>query len=104
MEDNSHIHNRLDRIEEKIDIVGQALVKLAALEERIAGYMTGTERLGRMLEEQRIEVNAIRDRVRALEMGSIESRNKLAFAERIWWILCSAMLAGALAYFNLPIV
>jgi len=81
-------HGRLERIESKLDSVGEALVALARLDERM---ITLFKRM-QTLDDQQIEQS---NRLGKLE-GSVGSNGaSLRFAERLFWIVLAAIVTFA---------
>lgn len=77
---------RLDRIENKLDEVGQAIIALARMEERMITLFK------RMDSFDTIQ-DAHGSRITTLEMSSGTNGQALRFAERIFWILATAGVA-----------
>jgi hypothetical protein len=79
---------RLERIEKKLDEVGQAIVALARMEERM---ITLFKRMDKLDQEQ----NQHGRRLQVVE-GKVGSNGQmLRFAERVFWIVVSAAIAYA---------
>ena len=79
---------RLARIEMKLDEVGQAVVSLARVEERL---ITLFNRLDRIDSEQ----SEHNKRIRLVEGKVVNNGQMLRFAERGFWILITAGVAFA---------
>jgi len=79
---------RLARIEMKLDEVGQAVVSLARVEERL---ITLFNRLDRIDSEQ----SEHNKRIRSIEGKVVNNGQMLRFAERVFWILITAGVAFA---------
>jgi len=79
---------RLARIEMKLDEVGQAVVSLARVEERL---ITLFNRLDRIDGEQ----SEHNKRIRLIEGKVVNNGQMLRFAERVFWILITAGVAFA---------
>lgn len=75
--------NRLARIERKLDEVGQAIVAMARMEEKMIT-------LFRRMESYDMEQSKLTDRVSKMEMRVGSNGQLLRFAERIFWIVTSA--------------
>ena len=78
--------HRLDRIEEKLDKLSEAVVCLALMEERLITIFNRLEK--------------IENRVDTIEDVSSKSRYSLKFLERVFWIVLSASVATAFYYFR----
>jgi len=79
---------RLARIEMKLDEVGQAVISLARVEERL---ITLFNRLDRIDSEQ----SEHNKRIRLVEGKVVNNGQMLRFAERVFWILITAGVAFA---------
>lgn len=82
--------DRLERIEKKLDEVGQAIVALARMEERMVT-------LFRRMDLYDSAQNEISVRVNKLEQSTGTNGQMLRFAERVFWI---GVTAGAAVLFN----
>ena len=81
---------RLERIERKLDSVGDAIVSLARVEERMIGVFARIDNLDAQQDKNS-------GRITILE-GSVGSNGQaLRFAERVFWIIVSAGIAFAFA-------
>jgi|TARA_R110000803_G_scaffold176938_1_gene239363 hypothetical protein len=81
-------HGRLERIEAKLDTVGEALVALARLDERM---ITLFKRMQTLDDQQSDQSN----RLVKLE-GNVGSNGaSLRFAERVFWIVLAAVVTFA---------
>ena len=83
--------DRLERIEKKLDEVGQAIVALARMEERMVT-------LFRRMDLYDSTQNEISVRVNKLEHSTGINGQMLRFAERVFWIVVTA--GAALAFNN----
>ena len=77
-------HERLSRIEEKLDKLSEAVISMARIEERMISVF---KRLDRVDEG----FNKSDKRMDELEQTSIKRGQTIVFAERLFWII----LAGA---------
>jgi hypothetical protein len=84
---------RLERIEKKLDEVGQAIVALARMEERM---ITLFKRMDSLDAEQGKQDR----RLRVVENNVGGNRQTLRFAERVFWIVVTAAVAFAFNYFR----
>lgn len=78
--------HRLDRIEEKLDKLSEAVVCLARMEERLITIFNRLEK---------IEI-----RVDEVETDTGRSKQTIRFFERIFWIVLSSGVATAFWYFK----
>ena len=79
---------RLERIEKKLDEVGQAIVDLARMEERMITLFKRMDTLDIEQTEQGRRLTIIENKV-----GS--NGHMLRFAERVFWIIITAAVAYA---------
>lgn len=77
---------RLDRIESKLDRVGEAIVDLARMEERL---ITLFKRMDRYDDEQ----SKASERIDTLESKAQRTGLTVAVVERVFWIAVTAALA-----------
>ena len=76
---------RLNRIEEKLDKVGEAIISLARMEERMIT-------LFRRMDNYDQNQNAIEGRVNKIEVTSASS----AWVERVVWLVVAALISGTI--------
>lgn len=79
---------RLERIEKKLDEVGQAIVALARMEERM---ITLFKRMDKLDQEQAQQGR----RLQVVEGKAWNAGQTLRFAERVFWIVVTAGVAFA---------
>jgi len=84
---------RLERIEQKLDDVGKAIVALARMEERMITLFKRMDTLDNEQSEQSRRLNAVENKV-----GN--NGQMLRFAERIFWIVVTGGVAFAFAFFK----
>ena len=77
---------RLERIEKKLDEVGQAIVALARMEERM---ITLFKRMDSYDDKQ----NELQDRLHTLEKRQGINGQTLRFAERMFWVVATAAVS-----------
>lgn len=77
--------SRLERIEKKLDEVGQAIVSLARIEERMVTLFRRMDSLDEEQSDHSKRIRTIEDRV-----GS--NGQALRFAERLFWIVATAVV------------
>jgi predicted nucleic acid-binding Zn-ribbon protein len=82
-------NNRLDRIEEKIDKLADAVVSLARAEEKLLTL----EKEHSILMQQIIKLN---DRIEITEKNLIELSGSISFASKIFWFVLSAMISSGI--------
>jgi hypothetical protein len=76
---------RLNRIEEKLDKVGEAIISLARMEERMIT-------LFRRMDNYDQNQNTLEGRVNKIEVTSASS----AWVERVVWLVVAALISGTL--------
>ena len=82
--------SRLDRIEEKIDKMADAIIAIARVEEKLASVDESTRVLHKMIYKQE-------ERLRGLEQKVADFESRFDNVSKLFWILVSA-LSSALAY------
>jgi len=88
--------NRLDRIEEKIDKLSEAIISLARAEEKI-------HNLEGSLETALSKLNDIDNRIRSVESKSNDNEQKLSAFSKFFWVIVTAVagaVTGSIAMFN----
>lgn len=84
---------RLERIEQKLDDVGKAIVALARMEERMITLFKRMDTLDTEQSEQSKRLNTVESKV-----GN--NGQMLRFVERVFWIVVTAGVAFAFAFFK----
>ena len=74
------MEDRLDRIETKVDKLSEAMVEMVRMEERM---ITAFKRMDNIVEYQK----KADDRLDEMERQAIVRGQKIAFAERIFWMI-----------------
>ena len=82
---------RLERIEKKLDQVGDAIVALARMEERMITLFNRMDTLD-------VEQNNQNRRLTAIEGRVGNNGQMLRFAERLFWIIVTGAVAYAFAW------
>jgi hypothetical protein len=93
---DSREKTRLDRIEEKIDKMAEAVVSLARAEEKIVGLNTTTHAILKRFVEYE-------SRMREVEQKAAESESKLKSITAFIWTIVTAVTAAivsGIAWFN----
>lgn len=80
--------DRLDRIEQKIDKLADAVVTLARMEERMITLFT-------RMDTYELRQTKIESKVEGIEREVHHSGFKVKFAERVFWILLTAAITGS---------
>ena len=82
--------DRLDRIEEKIDKLSDAIVSIARAEEKISGLEQLTVDLHR-------KITDLEERLRKVEDITALASSELKVINKIFWIAITALLTGGIA-------
>lgn len=82
---------RLEKIEDKIDKLSEAVVSIARIEERVTTVLKQNDRFFDRIER-------LENRVDLVETHAAASQKTVAFAERFMWVTIAAAV-GAGAYF-----
>lgn len=83
--------DRLDRIEEKVDKLADAMVEMARMEERLITVFKRMDDMGGMLKK-------MDDRLDDMERQAIVRGQKIAFAERIFWMIATGAVGLAFVF------
>ena len=81
---------RLDRIEEKIDKLADAVVSIARAEEKLSG-------LEQLNVEQHRKLTDIEDRLRVVETKVHDVETSMGVLNKVIWIAITALITGAVA-------
>ena len=87
---NANEKTRLDRIEEKIDKLADAVVSIARAEEKLAG-------LEQLNIEQHRKLQDVEDRLRIVETKVHDVEGAVGILNKIFWIAISALITGGVA-------
>lgn len=80
---------RLNRIEEKLDKVGEAIISLARMEERM---ITLFKRMDTYDQQQTI----LESRVTTIEVKNAGSTEKINWVDKAMWIFIAALISGSI--------
>lgn len=83
--------DRLHRIEEKVDKLADAVVEMARMEERLVTVFKRMDDMGGMLKK-------MDDRLDDMERQAIVRGQKIAFAERIFWMIITGAVGLAFVF------
>jgi hypothetical protein len=83
--------DRLDRIELKVDRLAEAMVEMARMEERLVTVFKRMESMCGTLKK-------LDDRLDEIERKALLRGQKIAFAERIFWMVCTGAVGLAFVY------
>jgi tetrahydromethanopterin S-methyltransferase subunit G len=87
---NAGEKTRLDRIEEKIDKLADAVISIARAEEKLAG-------LEQLNIEQHRKLQDLDDRLREVETKVHDVEGAVGILNKIFWIAISALITGGVA-------
>ena len=87
---NAGEKTRLDRIEEKIDKLADAVVSIARAEEKLAG-------LEQLNIEQHRKLQDVEDRLRIVETKVHDVEGAVGILNKIFWIAITALVTGSVA-------
>ena len=79
------MEDRLDRIETKVDKLSEAMVEMVRMEERM---VTAFKRMDNIVEYQK----KADDRLDEMEKQALARGQKIAFAERIFWMIATGIV------------
>tara|TARA_R110001606_G_scaffold384898_1_gene548070 strand:- start:778 stop:1041 length:264 start_codon:yes stop_codon:yes gene_type:complete len=82
---------RLRRMEDKLDRLSEAVVAMARMEERVLTIFKRLENIDGAFKK-------FDDRMDDIEKQAIAKGQKIAFAERIFWIICTGAVGLAFVY------
>ena len=89
-------NTRLDRIEEKIDKMTDAIIQLAKVEEKIAD-------LEQRREEQHERLNRLSGKIDNIENSVTSLVEKVAVNQKISWLVIGIFVTAIAAQFGLPV-
>lgn len=84
---NSSEKTRLDRIEEKIDKLADAVISIARAEEKLSG-------LEQLNIEQHRKLQDVENRLRSVETRIHDVESSMNVLNKIWWIALTAIITG----------
>ena len=82
---------RLTRVEDKIDKLSEAVVAMARMEERV---VSAFKRMDVLVDYQ----NKMDSRLDDIERQSLIRGQKIAFAERFFWMICTGAVGLAFVF------
>ncbi len=83
--------DRLDRIEGKVDKLADAVIHMARMEERLVSVF-------KRMDNTEASLKKLDDRLDDIARQAIARGQKIAFAERIFWMICTAAIGLAFVY------
>lgn len=85
---NGEHERRLERVEMKIDRLGEALVTMARVEERVTTVLKQTDRFI-------VRLDSMERRMEDVEIQSSLNKKFVGGAERLTWVIITASIAAA---------
>jgi hypothetical protein len=82
---------RLNRIEEKLDKVGEAIISLARMEERMIT-------LFKRMDTYDMQQSLLEVRVNKIEVSSATSNEKVNWVDKFLWIFIAALISGTIYF------
>ena len=89
--EESMTEDRLSRMEEKLDRLSEAVVAMARMEERMLTLFKRMDKFDSCIQK-------VDDRLDEMERQAIARGQKIAFAERIFWMVLSGVVGLAFIY------
>ena len=83
--------DRLDRIEGQVYKLADAVIHMARMEERLVSVF-------KRMDNTEASLKKLDDRLDDIERQAIARGQKIAFAERIFWMICTAAIGLAFVY------
>ena len=83
--------DRLDRIEGKVDKLADAIIQMARMEERLVSVF-------KRMDNTKATLKKLDNRLDDIERQAISRGQKIAFAERIFWMICTGAVGLAFVY------
>ena len=83
--------DRLTRVEDKIDKLSEAVVEMARMEERV---VSAFKRMDVLVDYQ----NKMDSRLDEIERQALIRGQKIAFAERFFWMICTGAVGLAFVF------
>jgi|TARA_A100001015_G_scaffold126320_1_gene139981 chromosome segregation ATPase len=104
---NGDDRTRLDRIEEKIDKMTEAIVSLARAEEKIHSLEEKTVTTWQSIDDLHVKFDDIEDRLREAECILGEAKSTISGIVKFGWVVIGALVTGIVAaifmLFNVPV-
>ena len=82
------MEKRLTRVEDKIDALSEAIIEMARMDERV---VSAFKRMDNLVEYQ----TKMDSRIDEMEKQAIARGQKIAFAERFFWMICTGAVGLA---------
>ena len=90
---NDSEYKRLEKIEDKIDKLSDAVISIARIEERVNTVLKQNERFFTRMDK-------LENRVETVEQKALVNTKGIGSIERIFWIIVSAVVAAIMYNFR----
>ena len=90
---NDSEYKRLEKIEDKIDKLSDAVISIARIEERVNTVLKQNERFFTRMDK-------LEDRVETVEQKALVNTKGVGSIERFFWIIVSAVVAAIMYNFR----
>lgn len=87
------VSKRLEKLEDKIDKLSEAVIAIARIEERVTTVLKQNDRFIARLDR-------LEDRVELVEQNTKLNKKDLSNGERVFWIVFSAVIAAIMYTFR----
>ena len=87
------VSKRLDKLEDKIDKLSEAVIAIARIEERVTTVLKQNDRFIARLDR-------LEDRVEVVEQTTKLNKKDVSNGERVFWIVFSAVIAAIMYTFR----
>jgi len=94
---NADDKNRLDRIEEKIDKMAEAIISLARAEEKIHSLEEKTVTTWQSIDDLHVKFDDIEERLREAECLLGKTQSSMNSIVQFVWLVVGALVTGAVA-------
>ena len=93
---NANEKARLDRIEEKIDKMSEAIISLARAEEKIHSLEEKTVTVWQSIDDLHGKFDELEERIREAEVIVESSRQTISSIVKLGWIIVGAMITAGI--------
>jgi signal transduction histidine kinase len=93
---NSNEKARLDRIEEKIDKMSEAIISLARAEEKIHSLEEKTVTVWQSIDDLHGKFDELEERIREAEVIVESSRQTISSIVKLGWIIVGAIITAGI--------
>jgi hypothetical protein len=93
---NKQENTRLDRIEEKIDKMAEAIISLARAEEKIHSLEEKTVTIWQSIDDLHSKFDEMEERVREAEVLLAKSKSTISSIVQLGWIIVGAIITAGI--------